>query len=365
MLNLVGILEYLCRRGSNREAGFINGGLVVNFIAFHPYQFDFSFYPNRRYLSIPVRMRISKYFDRGIKPGNPLFHVPINRKSKETIIYFLLIFFPFSPVSAILPGNNRLILEKANIPPTFNCSLYRPAALNKRRQLFLFLATKDTKNENYKLQITSYKQITNPKLQITNPSNYKLQITNYKQITNPKLQITNPSLETEYKDYNGERSQLTIGSWQPENRLAFNFLSIQIFLLSTGPGEAPSPGPARHHAQLIRTSSKFNKLRNVFSDREKNFCIISEYRDVSGPGFISLKKYPGPRTHGFLFLTAKAREETRREENYKLQTLLWKRNTKTIMGHEVNLQAVVVKMKINGGTQEGEESVKVNHEWEW
>jgi hypothetical protein len=47
------------------------------------------------------------------------------------------------------------------------------------------LATKDTKNENYKLQIT-----------------------NYKQITNPKLQITNPSLETEYKDYNGERSQL-------------------------------------------------------------------------------------------------------------------------------------------------------------
>jgi hypothetical protein len=52
-------------------------------------------------------------------------------------------------------------------------------------------------------------------------------------------------------------------------------------------------------------------------------------------------------------------------QNYKLQTLLWKRNTKTIMGHEVNLQAVVGKMKINGGTQEGEESVKVNHEWEW
>jgi hypothetical protein len=29
--------------------------------------------------------------------------------------------------------------------------------------------------------------------------NYKLQIPNYKQIPNPKLQITNPSLETEYK----------------------------------------------------------------------------------------------------------------------------------------------------------------------
>jgi hypothetical protein len=86
-------------------------------------------------------------------------------------------------------------------------------------------------------------------------------------------------------------------------------------LLSTGPGEAPSTGPAQHHAQLIRTSSKFNKLRNVFSDREKNFCITSEYRDVSGPGFISLKKYPGLRTHGFLFLTAKAREETRRKDS--------------------------------------------------
>ncbi len=35
--------------------------------------------------------------------------------------------------------------------------------------------------------------------------NYKFQIPNYKQIPNPKLQITNPSLGTEYNDYNGVR----------------------------------------------------------------------------------------------------------------------------------------------------------------
>jgi hypothetical protein len=46
------------------------------------------------------------------------------------------------------------------------------------------------------------------KLQEPGLESYKLQITNYKQIPNPKLQITNPSLETEYKGYNGARSQL-------------------------------------------------------------------------------------------------------------------------------------------------------------
>jgi len=60
---------------------------------------------------------------------------------------------------------------------------------------------------------------------------------------------------------------LTIGSRQPENRLAFNFLSIQIFLLSTGPGEAPSPGPAQR-VFLFLTAKAREETRRVAQNGE-------------------------------------------------------------------------------------------------
>jgi hypothetical protein len=131
------------------------------------------------------------------------------------------------------------------------------------------------------------------------------------------------------------------------------FLNIKLFLPGTGPDETYSTGPARHHALLIRTSFKFNKLRNVFSDREKSIMITSKNRAVSGPCHISPKKYHGLRTHGFISPRRhEGHEETRREENYKLQNTNYKqevsgtlrfmilyyvvRSEMTPMGHEVS-----------------------------
>jgi hypothetical protein len=122
MLNLVSLLDRLSRPGSNRSAVIIDDDFSANFIAIQPFSFKSTFYPNHSYLSIPVRMAISKYSARGIRPGSHLYQVSINSKSMETMIYF----------SAILPGNNDLILEKANISPGFHCSLYRPFALSGR-----------------------------------------------------------------------------------------------------------------------------------------------------------------------------------------------------------------------------------------
>ncbi len=114
------------------EAGIINDHFSANFITLQPYPFDFPFYTNHWYLSIPVRMTISKNIARGIRPGNPFYQVSINRKLMETMIHFSLIFFYLSPISTILLENNALILEKADILPVFRCLVYRPAALNER-----------------------------------------------------------------------------------------------------------------------------------------------------------------------------------------------------------------------------------------
>ncbi|NIM39008.1 MAG: hypothetical protein GTN67_12575, partial [Hydrotalea flava] len=58
---------------------------------------------------------------------------------------------------------------------------------------------------------------------------------------------------------------------------------------------------------LIFEESFFNQLKGI--------VITSEDRAVSGPGFISLKKYPGLLLRGFLFLlAAKEREGTVRKE---------------------------------------------------
>jgi hypothetical protein len=97
----------------------------------------------------------------------------------------------------------------------------------------------------------------------------------------------------------------------------FSFLSIITAVLSNGPDEQASSGPPQHYALLISTSFQINKLKEVFIDQLKEIVFTSEYRAVSGPGFISLKKYPGLLPCGFLFLATKEHEETRRKEGSK------------------------------------------------
>jgi hypothetical protein len=81
------------------------------------------------------------------------------------------------------------------------------------------------------------------------------------------------------------------------------------------------PALQQHLWDSVRSHKKFfaivlesvNKSRFISCfDKAASSSMTNSLnnRAVSGPGFISQKKYPGLRPHGFLFLAAKTREGT-------------------------------------------------------
>jgi hypothetical protein len=132
------------------------------------------------------------------------------------------------------------------------------------------------------------------------------------------------------------KGQLTIGSWQEVERTSFIlfkiiFAPLKVSLVrKTFVQYSRGQGFSLFYTRWYLT--KLNPicllyLKDVFFDQLKGILIASDYSDGCGPVFISLKNYPGPRLHGFLFFSLQ-RHQGHEKEKKKTNTLRSKSQTK-------------------------------------